>query len=213
LSALLRTLFLRLKGHGTLTVVFALAWLGIVGAATFVMALYANTGGANGTPPARWPEKSGITRDGKLPTLVMFVHPRCPCSKASLGELALLMAHCQGRVNAHVLFLKPEGMDSAWTRTGTWTDASRIPGVLVQNDDDGREAKLFHVETSGDTALYDANGNLLFHGGITSSRGHSGDNTGRNTLQADLLSAVVGTTNTPVFGCSLFGYQSKMKPE
>jgi hypothetical protein len=134
----------------------------------------------------------------------MFVHPQCPCSRASIGELALLLAHCQQRVNAHVLFLQPREMPSHWNQTDLWEEAGRIPGVRVQSDEDGREARLFHIATSGDTALYDANGVLLFHGGITIARGHSGDNAGRESLQALLLGGSAQQTNTPVFGCSLF---------
>jgi hypothetical protein len=169
------------------------------------MLAYANSSGQAGMPPAHWPAQSGVGHDPKRSTLVMFIHPHCPCSKASIGELALLMAHCQGQVNAHVLFLQPEEMDSTWSMTDTWKDAARIPGVTVQHDDAGREARFFHAETSGDTALYDTNGNLLFHGGITIARGHSGDNPGRDTLQALLLGEPAQLTNTPAFGCPLFG--------
>lgn len=184
---------------------FGLVWLGIVVTGTFLMLAYANSSGHAGMPPVHWPKQSGVLPDQNRPTLVMFIHPHCPCSKASIGELALLMAHCQGQVNAHVLFLQPEEMDSTWSMTDTWKDAARIPGVTVQHDDAGREARFFHAETSGDTALYDAKGNLLFHGGITIARGHSGDNPGRDTLQALLLGEPAQLTNTPAFGCPLFG--------
>jgi hypothetical protein len=135
----------------------------------------------------------------------MFIHPHCPCSKASVGELALLMAHCQGRVNAHVLFLQPTEATSDWVLTDTWREAARIPGVTVHRDEGGREARLFQAETSGDTALYDAMGGLMFHGGMTISRGHSGDNPGRDALQSMLLGGPAERTNTPAFGCRLFG--------
>jgi hypothetical protein len=121
-----------------------------------------------------------------------------------VGELALLMAHCQEKVNARVLFLQPKEMPSNWALTDLCREAAQIPGVTVDHDEDGREARLFHVETSGDTALYDSNGILIFHGGITMSRGHSGDNLGRDVVQPLLLGTPTQWTNTPVFGCSLF---------
>jgi hypothetical protein len=137
------------------------------------------------------------------------MHPHCPCSRASIGELALLMAHCQGRVDAQVLFLQPAEMSSDWVLTDLWREAARIPGVTVSRDEAGREARLFGAETSGDTALYDGQGRLMFHGGITIARGHSGDNPGRDALEALLLGTPTQQTNTPVFGCSLFECKSK----
>jgi len=181
-----------------------LLWLGGVLAGTFVMGRYANSPGQPAAPPLSWPGASRVSRVQDRQTLVMFVHPHCPCSRASVGELALLMAHAQGRVDAHVLFLQPAQMESSWVQSDTWREAERIPGVTVHGDLNGREARLFRAETSGDTVLYDTKGGLVFHGGITVSRGHSGDNPGRDALQAMLLGMPASRTNTPVFGCSLF---------
>jgi hypothetical protein len=38
---------------------------------------------------------------------MMFAHPQCECSRASLGELAIIMAQGRGQVNASVFFLSP----------------------------------------------------------------------------------------------------------
>jgi hypothetical protein len=194
------------------TAVFGVVWLGTVLAGTFLLIGYANSPGKSGLPPAHWPDGSRIARDRQLPTLVMFMHPHCPCSKASVGELALLMAQCQSRVKTTVMFLQPAEMNNDWVMTGTWEEASRIPGVTVRRDEAGDEASLFHVETSGDTVLYDAKGELLFHGGITISRGHSGDNPGRDSIQALLFGGTTSVSNTPAFGCSLFECSSNTRP-
>jgi hypothetical protein len=134
----------------------------------------------------------------------MFLHPHCPCSRASVGELALLMAHCQNRASVIVMFLQPTETTSNWVNTETWKAVTQIPGVIARRDEAGAEARLFRVETSGDTAVYSAKGDLLFHGGITISRGHSGDNPGRDSVEALLLDQPAAVTNTPAFGCSLF---------
>src|ERR1700722_1194609 len=147
-------------------------WLGIVLAGTFLMVAYANPPGEAGTPPASWPDSSRLPRNPHRATLVLFIHPHCPCSRASIGELALLMAHSQGRVNAHVLFLQPAGMTQEWTETDTWRAAVLIPGVTAHRDRAGQEARLFGAETSGNTMLYDVQGRLMFNGGITIARGH-----------------------------------------
>ncbi len=192
-------------GKITLATLFiGLAWFAVIVSATFLMLVYAYSPGAAGSPPEKWPASSLVARAAKRSTLAMFIHPHCPCSRASIGELALLMAHSQGLVNAHVFFLKPAAMPEDWVQTDTWREAAAIPGVAVHEDDAGAEARLFNVETSGDLVLYDAKGKLAFHGGITAARGHSGDNAGRGAVQALLLKQPPGTNNTPVFGCSLF---------
>jgi len=168
------------------------------------MMAYANKAGDTGIAPTDWPISNNIAHNSGKPTLVMFIHPKCPCSSATIGELAVLMAHCAGRVDAHVFFVRPAGMAVEWVKTDTWAEAMRIPGVTVQRDDNGEEATRFGVKTSGDTALYDTKGHLLFHGGITAARGHSGDNNGRDAIEALLSNQPAPQTTTPVFGCSLF---------
>jgi hypothetical protein len=179
-------------------------WLTVVTGATFLMMGYANTPGKSGTAPTDWPTASTISRDGGQPTFVMFMHPHCPCSRASVEELSRLMAHCQGRVDAHVFFLRPAGMDLDWVHSDSWASASHIPGVVVHCDDNGKEARIFGAETSGDTELFDAAGRLIFHGGITAARGHAGDNDGLASVQAFVLHQTATASSHPVFGCSLF---------
>jgi len=189
-----------------------LFWLAAVLGGTLFLARYSNSAGQAGEPPDRWPESSNVPHNAARPTLVMFVHPHCPCSRASVGELALLMARCHDRLEAHVFFLRPARMPLEWAQTDLWREAARIPGVVVHRDDDGREARCFAASTSGATALYDLSGQLLFHGGITAARGHSGDNAGRAAIQSLVLEQSVGRSCTPVFGCSLFDCSAKGAP-
>ena len=133
----------------------------------------------------------------------MLVHPHCPCSRASVGELALLLAKAQGLSTTHVLFHQPAGVPADWHRTDLWSTASTIPGVTVSVDHDGIEARRFGIATSGHTLLYDGDGRLRFTGGITASRGHSGDNAGRTSVVALLLRQPAQRRSTSVFGCSL----------
>src|SRR5262249_49195821 len=155
-------------------------------------------------PPTRWPAGSHIQPATDRPTLVMLAHPRCPCTRASLGELALLMTRCQGLVQASVNFYKPAGEPDAWAQTDLWQSAAAIPGVSVRPDDDGREARCFHSSTSGQVLLYDAAGRLLFSGGITGARGHAGANAGRDALVALLTGGAAERAPHSVFGCALF---------
>ncbi len=186
------------------TAIGGLIWLAVIATATVLMLAHAGAPGEASTPPAVWPASSKVPHDQARPTLVLFVHPRCPCSRATIGELAVLMAHAQGKVNVRALFLRPAGTSTDWAESDTWHQAAAIPGVAVQGDDAGTEARRFGMKTSGDAALYAADGRLLFHGGLTISRGHAGDNPGRDTLLALLHNEPTPATQTPVFGCALF---------
>jgi len=192
------------------TMFAAVAWLTVTLSGTWLMLAYANAPGAPGTAPAQWPAASGVPHSPARPTIVMFVHPHCPCSRASVGELALLMAHEGEKADARVIFLIPAGLDSDWVKTDLWTAAAAIPGVTVERDSEGRHARTFGSATSGDTLLYDGAGQLLFHGGITGARGHSGDNAGRSAIEALLRGESIRMA-TPVFGCALFGKNEEDK--
>lgn len=184
---------------------FAVLWLAAVVAGMGCLLAYAYTPGPRQSEiPAHWVRDSGLPLAPEVPTLVMFAHPQCACTKASIGELAILMARCQGRLQALVLFLDPEGQDEAWVHSDLWRSASEIPGVTVKADPDGRYARLFHATTSGQTALYDPRGALQFSGGITASRGHAGDNAGRDALTRILHDKPAVRRETPAFGCRLF---------
>jgi hypothetical protein len=185
-------------------IVLAVVWLILVIVGLSFFLRYENKPALAAAAPEQWPADSLVRLDSERPTLVMLAHPYCPCTRASIGELSLLMAHCQGRVKAVVLFLKPEGTSANWEKTDLWQSAASIPGVEVVSDPNGNEARQFHVATSGQTMLYDRLGRLLFKGGITASRGHSGDNAGRSAIVALVNQEIPDQTITAVFGCPLF---------
>jgi len=181
-----------------------LAWLAGVGVGLSILWEYEHAPGVVvGTAPSSWPPSTGMGRVPGRATLVMLVHPQCPCSRASVGELALVMARAQGLVDAHVLFYRPAGVAANWHQTDLWSAAEAIPGVEVAVDENGAAASRFGVATSGHTLLYDDLGQLQFSGGITGSRGHAGDNAGRTAIVSLLLHQAAERRFTSVFGCSL----------
>jgi hypothetical protein len=195
---------MRVKKHRMILAAAGALWLFMIAVGVGALWSYESTPGAAAAAPGMWPAASSIKPDAKRATLVMLAHPHCPCTRASIGELALLMTQAQGRVTAYVLFVKPAGFSDKWVQSDMWSSAAAIPGVTPVLDDDGTEAGLFHAETSGQTVLYDATGNLLFSGGITSARGHAGDNAGRTAIVSLLTSEEAEERGTPVFGCPLF---------
>ncbi len=165
---------------------------------------YQNAPGRPAEPPAQWPVSSALDADdGARGTLVLFAHPRCPCTRATLGELERLLRHAQDRVATYVVFVQPEGYDRAWVRDHLWHRAAAMAAVQPVRDERGVEAQRFGAFTSGQVLYYDAQGRLRFAGGITGSRGHEGDNKGRQALQQLIQTGAADRASTFVFGCAL----------
>ena len=184
-------------------IIATLLWLVIVGCGVGVLFEYAATPGAGGNPPARWPGGHLLAAPRDKPVLVMIAHPQCPCTRASLSELAKIMSGRQSKLKAYVLFFKPPGFAELWTQSDLWQIASSIPGVTAVADSGGEEAERFHVTTSGHTLLYDRNGRLAFSGGITGARGHAGDNQGTDLVLYSIDQGKESKRCTAVFGCPI----------
>jgi hypothetical protein len=195
---------MRFKKNRLILTAAGMLWVLMVGAGIATLRSYERKPGVAAATPDQWPAASRVKPSADRATLVMLAHPHCPCTRASIGELARLMTQAQGRVTAYVLFVKPPDFADGWEQTDLWESAAAIPGVTAVRDDDGVEAGRFHAETSGQTVLYDAAGNLLFSGGITGARGHAGDNAGRAAVVSLLTAGEAEERGTPVFGCPLF---------
>jgi len=181
------------------------AALGAVLAGMALLWTHAGTPGQPGDAPTGWPAASTIVRAVDRPTLVLFAHPRCPCTRASLGELRRIVDAQRGRVDAQVWVVVPDGAPADWSDRGELVSAADIPGVAIHFDHGGAEAKRFGAHTSGQVVLYDAVGRLRYQGGVTGSRGHAGDNDGEERLLAQLQITVPVALVAPVFGCDLLG--------
>jgi len=180
-----------------------MAWLAAVGFGFNAVFRHEFSPGIAAASAGQWPGGSRIPLDTGRATLIMLAHPKCPCTRASIGELALLMAQAREKVSAYVLFLKPKDVEAGWEKTDLWQSAAAIPGVRVMSDNEGREARRFGAATSGQTLLFDSGGKLLFSGGITASRAHSGDNIGRSAIVSLLLTGESEHRSSSVFGCSI----------
>jgi hypothetical protein len=168
-----------------------------------MMMEYSETECPPATAPQQWPHDSGLIRAPALANLIMFVHPKCACSRASMGELERLMARADGRMQAEIVFFVPAGEDDTWAQGGLWEAAGAIPGATRFIDHGGRESARFGSATSGQALLYDRQGKLVFEGGITAARRHAGDSAGRASILAHLDGEDKGLTKTPVFGCAI----------
>lgn len=109
-------------------------WVGAVIAGGALASRYAFTPGENVASPARWPEQSHITPVQGRPTLVMLAHPKCACTRAILAELSRLAERFGGRLNIHVLLVKPAGAAPGFARDRVHRvcDAMVLPLICVR---------------------------------------------------------------------------------
>ena len=179
----------------------ALAWFCAMAVAFGALARYKATPSDGGAIPQTWPAHTALlSRPADRPTLVLFAHPKCPCTRASLSELRAVVSERGDRVETIVVFYVPKGSRD-WTSSDIHRNAESIAGVRVVDDLDGSITRAFGAITSGHVALYDTSGSLRYEGGITGSRGHAGDNEGRRNL-IDAIDRR-DAPRWPVFGCPM----------
>lgn len=162
------------------------------------------TPGEAAAPPRVYPHEVLAPPSTDRPTLVMFAHPRCPCTSASLGELRQILQTCPDAADVRIYFRTLITASRDWTQTALWQEATTLPDTTLVADTDGTIARHCGVATSGHVLLYGADGKLRFSGGITAARGHVGDNAGRSAVVAILSGRPDVGRRSPVFGCPLF---------
>jgi len=189
-----------------------LAWALVVAFGFGVLWRYAAAPGAAAHAPSHWPEAMSLARARDRATLVMFVHPECPCSRASLADLDNMVRRVPGRVSPLVVVAAPAGAKPGDGDDALSGLAARLPGVTIFQDIGGVEARRFGAATSGATLVYDAAGGLAFEGGITQSRGHEGDSFGEERIVALLEGRTPDRRDSPVFGCPLAGPMKESTP-
>ncbi len=200
-----------IKGNLGLTAM-TLTWVASIAIGLFVVCAYSTTPGEAGVQQSLWPANCSLNLDQHRPTLLMFVHPRCPCSRASLSELARTMAIAGEDISARVVFFAPDPETADWSGGELRPIAEAIPSLEVVDDRDGQLAAQFGIATSGHVLVYQPGGELVFSGGLTVARGHEGESTGRRAILA-LLNGENNSTHTyPVFGCPLIEQNSSDLP-
>ncbi|HRH45202.1 MAG TPA: hypothetical protein PKY82_26425 [Pyrinomonadaceae bacterium] len=177
-------------------------WAITVGLGIFEMSDYTWRAGRSAIPPPKLISEFQVTTNKDLPLLLIFFHPQCPCSRATLAELVRLLNSHENSIEIHIIFYKPASEPDEWVKTNIWRQASTIPGVTISVADEN-EIKRFGAITSGQTLLYDKEGNLIFSGGITNGRGHEGNNPGEKSIETFLQTNQITVSENPVFGCAI----------
>lgn len=185
-------------------------WRGLVwswGAALCVafclLAVYGQRAGHPVNPPHFVPTGVLLAPGGY--TLVLVIHPKCPCSQASLYELERLAARCGEGLSIRIFVFQPRSADPQWSQAVVASCRARFPAAKVLADPDGQLAERLGCVTSGAVVLYAADGSVQFRGGITSARGHAGDNLGSDSIAAIVAGRPRLKDTTPVYGCPVTG--------
>src|SRR4051794_13110477 len=86
--------------RGSFAWTFVAVWSVVVVSGMGLLAAYANHAGKSSPAPSIISQSDKATAAGHR--LYMFLHPRCPCSVASVSELARIMSRCAARLDATV---------------------------------------------------------------------------------------------------------------
>jgi hypothetical protein len=176
-------------------------WLAVIGAGMSYLAYYDRQAGEVLAAPAQiLPLANDAPQKQRL---LMFIHPHCPCSTASMRELQRLMSRCVAEVEATIYFIRPDHEPDSWAHGSLWNLAHQIPGVTAKIDAGGNLSRQFSASTSGSIVVYDPAGTLQYQGGITEARGHEGDSRGKAAIFAIARGELHEESQGPVYGCPL----------
>lgn len=191
--------------RGGLAAWLVLPWMLCVVGGFVTLWVHAARQGSLGGPISQWPAESTLPLHADLPTLVVFIHPECPCSRATLDHLRPLAE--RGDTSIVLVTMTPPVSESTLPRgVGCHQQiASLAESLNVVRIDDvgGGEAKRFEVTTSGTCFLFTPDSRSVFQGGVTSGRGHRGANAGLRMMSDRIGGKSHSAAAHPVFGCSL----------
>jgi hypothetical protein len=179
-------------------------WLAVMAGSYAWLLRYSFADGRTSVAPRIIPAGLGLSPRLTRPQLLLALHPRCPCSRATVNELARILTQAPNASDVTVFMYKPSGEPDSWLQGGL-LDACRRMGCQIRADPDGRLAASLGSLTSGGVVLYDAEGKLRYQGGITGSRGHEGNNAGEQAIIEILLGRRSSHKSMPVFGCPIHG--------
>lgn len=176
-----------------------LVWIALVAAGFARLVVYQQSPGADIVPA----EISEPNPECETWTLLVGVHPRCPCTQATVNELEHLLRRYPASLDCQVMIYHPEKRGQEWLALPMVNQLRILPQVTLRGDSEGRELAALGIETSGGVRLFDPTGKLRFHGGITPSRGHRGVNMGSEIIETLLRGEPTNLDHAHVYGCRI----------
>lgn len=179
-----------------------LLWSGLIAGGYAWLLRYSFAPGRTSVAPRTIPVDLALPPRLRRPQLLLALHPRCPCSRATISELAKVLSRTRDACEVTLLMYKPAGAPDSWIQGALWDECRRM-NCQVRPDPNGRLAASLGSLTSGGVVLYDGDGRLRYQGGITGSQGHEGDNAGAQSVVQILHGDRASHKSMPVFGCPL----------
>ena len=134
---------------------------------------------------------------GAKPWLIVALHSQCPCSLATLDNLIAIPQEERRKVRITLVFTGPDPHHSRLIET-----ARALPDAEQEFLSEDAVLARYGARTSGQALFYDLHGKLVFSGGLTDSRGESGESVGIDAVK----NAIAGRKcidKLPVYGCAL----------
>lgn len=201
----------------------------------YQLARFSVTAGEQAAAPAQFPANLSASSNSPasqvvsrlaphIPLLLVFVHPRCSCTPATLEQLDTVLSSVPVPVQVDLVVYNSRALDDTpnLDRLREQTDAAihnqsaplggfvnplHYPAQLVP-DTNGLLARRFGAATSGEVVLYSPDGRLLYQGGITPMRAHIGRTPASDALRTALTTGKPQSKTFSVFGCPIFSLQS-----
>lgn len=144
------------------------------------------------------------TPDSRSWKLTVFLHPECTCSRASLEELGRLQRELGAQMEISI-YVSTQLSHEQTLQSTLYQKAIRNTNWTVTLDPEARIASAMKAYTSGACFLFHPDGQLVFAGGVTASRGHEGPAAGQQTIRNAVLSSNTTTplAQSPVYGCGI----------
>jgi len=180
-------------------------WIVGISIGMWQLVAYSTTPGPTTEVRAVWPQQSTLQLETESHTLLVFMHPRCPCSRATLNSMARVLASAEVEVVPKFIFGCPSTESATWAQTDLWTFAEGLGQPIL--DWDSAESQLFGAVTSGHVMLFAPTGELVFSGGVTIGRGHEGDAIGKCALSEALRGKNAANDRFQIYGCPIMSTQ------
>ncbi|MFG0298057.1 MAG: hypothetical protein ACF8K1_00430 [Phycisphaerales bacterium JB047] len=180
-------------------------WGVACGVVLFNLMSYANVAGAQGALPTGWTPMAQLEPPHDRPMLLVFAHPKCPCTRATMTAIERLQREVPDVFATRVVFYEPTDADPSWRETDLWSRADELIDAKAIPDPGGALTSDAGAVVSGCVALFDRDGALRFWGGVTPSRGHEGESVGLSAIRSVLRGQEPMQTRAPVYGCEIVG--------
>ena len=193
-----------------------LSWLAmfgcvsVMGLGSFKLADYSTRPGPQGgiiehldRLPSELLEEFNSNESTSTSKLILFYHPHCPCTRATIRELSRMSVKFSHETNLIAFAYVPTSEDASWIESDTTQLARSIPGMKIIPDPGAYAIRIFGAHTSGHILLYCGDGSLVFSGGITPGRGHEGNSVSGNDLLRSINGSSAPARHHPVFGCPM----------